>query len=483
MSKCDITIEFDRSDATYHGGDTVSGTARVVVNKNLTSRGIKLSHFWKTHGRGNTNTGGVHEKILASDAQLVAGETFSFPFSFEADVEPITYHGNYINIDHFVKIQVDVPWARDPKLETEYIVLPGKNPRATNTLEEDSAESNGSIPWWAWFFMIPMIVALGPILLPMYIYAKLKDKAIVKRLGDVELETTEQTHAPGGTWKTHLRFTPKRDVRINGIRARLKVHEVAVSGSGTNTTTHTHTLHDETLTIEPEGILSVGKPFDREIEVPLPEITAYSFHSGSNNINWSTEIRIDLPGIPDWKEEEQFEVIPAEFLDPDSVKPIETSRQPAAAPTASSNAAPVPTANPPVTADAEPASPAAAAPIPTPVTPASPIVALLSQLNDPGNTDSQRTQLIESMQGKSFPVTVDVERSVSTFTSQDGDQYKNGYTITGVIAGSEQAVELFTLNESSDAVRDLRRGNSWNTTVSVSRWDTLYNRLVLLQTG
>ena len=87
------------------------------------------------------------------------------------------------------------------------------------------------------------------------------------------------------------------------------------------------------------------------------------------------------------------------------------------------------------------------------------------------------------MQGKSFPVTVDVERSVSTFTSQDGEQYKNGYTITGVIAGSEQAVELFTLNESSSEVRDLRRGDSWSTTVSVGRWDTLYNRLVLLQTS
>ncbi|MCP4816675.1 MAG: hypothetical protein GY888_29540, partial [Planctomycetaceae bacterium] len=62
-------------------------------------------------------------------------------------------------------------------------------------------------------------------------------------------------------------------------------------------------------------------------------------------------------------------------------------------------------------------------------------------------------------------------------------QYKNGYTITGVIAGSEQAVELFTLNESSSEVRDLRRGESWDTTVSAGRWDTLYNRLVLLQTG
>ena len=243
MSKCDITIEFDRSDATYHGGDTVSGTARVVVNKNLTSRGIKLSHFWKTHGRGNTNTGEVQEEILAQDAQLVAGETFSFPFSFESDKEPITYRGTYINIDHYVKIQVDVPWARDPKLESEYILLPGENPRAAKDLEQYSVEIDGSTAWWLWFFIIPLLVVFGPILLPMHIYAKLTDKAIAKRLGDVELETTKQTHAPGGTWKTHLRFTPKRDVRINGIRARLKVHEVAVSGSGTNTTTHTHTLH------------------------------------------------------------------------------------------------------------------------------------------------------------------------------------------------------------------------------------------------
>ena len=110
-------------------------------------------------------------------------------------------------------------------------------------------------------------------------------------------------------------------------------------------------------------------------------------------------------------------------------------------------------------------------------------MALLAQLADSENTGSERAQLIESVQGQSFTVTVEVERSQSTFTSSDGDQYEDGYTITGVIAGSEQAVELFTLNQSSADVRDLRRGDSWSTSVSVSRWDTLYNRLVLLQIG
>ena len=174
-----------------------------------------------------------------------------------------------------------------------------------------------------------------------------------------------------------------------------------------------------------------------------------------------------------------FEVIPAEFLEPATAKPIETGRQPQAAPEDSPAAAPVPTASAPATA--EPASRAAVDLIPTPVTQASPILSLISQLTDPGNTGSERAQLIENAQGQSFAITVEVERSQSTFTSSDGDQYKDGYTITGVIAGSEQTVELFTLNESSAEVRDLRRGDSWSTSVSVGRWDTLYNRLVLLQ--
>ena len=76
-----------------------------------------------------------------------------------------------------------------------------------------------------------------------------------------------------------------------------------------------------------------------------------------------------------------------------------------------------------------------------------------------------------------------MERSVSTFTSQDGNQYKNGYTITGILDGSKQAVEVFTLETSKSQVRDLRRGDQWSASVAIARWDTLYNRLVLLENG
>ncbi|MFP6753385.1 MAG: hypothetical protein VB855_17010, partial [Pirellulaceae bacterium] len=473
MSKCDITIDFDRDDATYRGGETVSGTARVTVNKNLTSKGITLSRFWKTHGRGNTDTGEVHEEILASDAQLVAGETFKFPFSFEANLEPITYHGELINVDHFVKIQVDVPWARDPKLEAEYILRPGKIPVPPEPGDEEASKA---MPKWVvvllWAVFGPMLLMLLPILLPFFIYGHIKASMISKRLGKVKLETVPQTIGPGDNWSGTLRFTPKRDVPINGINARLVCKETAVSGSGTNRTSHSHEIHDEVHTLEPEGLLVAGKPFDKQFSVPFPETDAYSFGGGDNTISWSIEIRIDLPGVPDWKETEYATVVPVEFLDPSAApqeSPPEETKTASPIPVpvpmvAAANAAthvPEPTVSEPTvqeTASSEPV-----APQPTETGPAAPILSLLAQFADAENTGSERAQLIENVQGRSFAVTVEVERSQSTFTSSDGDQYEDGYTITGVVTGSEQTVELFTLNESSAEVRDLRRGDSWST--------------------
>ena len=90
MSKCDISIKFDRPDRTYRGGETVSGEVHVQVNKDITSDGIHLTSFWKTHGYGNTDGGGDHSETLADKSQLTAGQTMTFPFSFVADRQPMT---------------------------------------------------------------------------------------------------------------------------------------------------------------------------------------------------------------------------------------------------------------------------------------------------------------------------------------------------------------------------------------------------------
>ena len=128
MSRCDITIEFDRANRTYLGGETVSGEVHIMVNKDTTSDGIVLENMWKTHGYGNSDGANLELQELAKRTQLKAGQEMSFPFSFTAALGPTTYHGHHINLDHYVTAYIDVPWALDPKVTEDYLLLPGEPP-------------------------------------------------------------------------------------------------------------------------------------------------------------------------------------------------------------------------------------------------------------------------------------------------------------------------------------------------------------------
>ena len=117
MSKCQISITFDSSDRVYYGGETVRGKVRLLVDQQTKSSGVKLTHRWKTHGRGNSDLGPTEEIILVEPRTLQAGEQFEFPFAVTSPTHPITYRGHLVYIDHYIRVDVDVPWARDPFAE------------------------------------------------------------------------------------------------------------------------------------------------------------------------------------------------------------------------------------------------------------------------------------------------------------------------------------------------------------------------------
>ena len=123
MSKCDIRITFDNTDRQFRGGDVVSGEVHVLVNKDIRSNGIILTHYWRTHGRGNTDRGPQQEIRLSEMEPLQAGEELHLPFEFTAARWPLTYSGHYINVDHYVHVAVDVSWAIDPKQVEELSLI------------------------------------------------------------------------------------------------------------------------------------------------------------------------------------------------------------------------------------------------------------------------------------------------------------------------------------------------------------------------
>lgn len=115
MSKCDITIELDQQFGRIVGWDMIRGVARVLVNNKVTCDAIRLNSHWETHGEGNTDKHPYHVKVMVSDSRLGAREVFEFRLSFPADCAALTDHGHHINIDHCVRVDVDVLWFSTPK--------------------------------------------------------------------------------------------------------------------------------------------------------------------------------------------------------------------------------------------------------------------------------------------------------------------------------------------------------------------------------
>ena len=479
MSRCDIEIRFDKSDRTYAAGDVVSGEVLVRVNKDISCNGILLKHYWKTHGKGNTVTGTMGKIQLCESQPLQAGEKFRLPFEFTSELWPLTYHGEYINVDHYVYVAVDVPWAIDPKHAEEFIVLPGQVPlhftgdrsQVIELKDEKSASVNTSLPVKIIFglvvlILVTVLVIFIPLLLPFAVIAAcmywVRKKAVSSRIGEVTIKTPVVVVGPGEDWPCELSFTPRKTFSINEVSARLLVEESATSGCGTNSTTHRHTLFDEKEIILPAGQLTAGQPFSEQVRVPLPDTNAWSLNVSDNTIQWTMDVRIDIPRFPDWSHKTTLQMVPGKFL----------SGGPEVSPQGDS--APVPFEKSADTPDAGPVAeePAAATLFE--------VVSAISNANRHGN---ERTQVISAVADTTFGVAIIVDR-VSTTLGISGDtseEHQQGRTVLGTIAGTDQAVQLFTREHNNAAVDGVARDEVWESQATVTKWDSLYNRLVMLE--
>lgn len=342
MSKCDIEIQFDRSDRTYAGGDVVSGEVMVRVNQDINCNGIVLRHYWGTHGKGNKRTGTKHELQLCHSHPLLAGEDLRLPFEFQSELWPLTYRGEHINVDHYVHVSVDVPWTIDPKHAEEFVVVAGQRPdQFTGDRSEvvelkaiEKEKSLGPIGTVIGYVLVSGLVlflfaasamlafemrfVIVPIVVITGLIYWIRKTAISGRLGEVTIKTPIVVVGPGEHWPCEISFTPKKTFQINEMSARLLVEEVATAGGGKHKTIHRHTLLDEKEIFVPEEQLMAGEPFSKQFQFPLSDTDAWSLDVDDNKIKWTVDVRIDIPRFPDWSHKTTLQMIPATFLD-DSV--------------------------------------------------------------------------------------------------------------------------------------------------------------------
>ncbi|MFH1268528.1 MAG: hypothetical protein ABIK89_22625, partial [Planctomycetota bacterium] len=296
MSKCDLRIVFDRADRAFRGGDEVSGTVYVEVNQDVECNGIVVERFWQTHGRGNTATGPRQSSVVYRGT-LRAGQSLEYPFRFTAPDGPPTYHGRYLNVDHYVAVRVDIPWAIDPKQKEEYVLMPGGRqygnlpksvggtPQAGAAMVGLSAPIGMAIIGLGVFLFPPCGLVLVPVGLVLVAFG-LRKLLAEKKIGKVRVFWGNPIAAPGASLPLRLVFTPRQSSRLNQITAKLVGQERCVSGSGTNRTTHTHKFYERTTVVAPECEVVVGRPIQLNAQVPVPQMAAYSFHASDNELSW-----------------------------------------------------------------------------------------------------------------------------------------------------------------------------------------------------
>ncbi|MBW3539132.1 MAG: hypothetical protein KY476_02580 [Planctomycetes bacterium] len=115
----DIRVEAALAQSTFREGETVEGLFVLETPKPLESRAIdvRLISVESTTAHGHTDKH-VHmgEQLRIAAGGVIEGnhsQRFNLPVSLPG---PPTTRGHRFSIDCFVQIELDVPWAKDPKI-------------------------------------------------------------------------------------------------------------------------------------------------------------------------------------------------------------------------------------------------------------------------------------------------------------------------------------------------------------------------------
>jgi hypothetical protein len=326
MSKCDLSLRLSRDSRVYRFGETVEGQLRVRVDERCEVAACYVALVWRTHGKGNkvlVETG--RRRVFSGHWE--PGQELTYPFRFTVPPGPATYHGQYVNLDWAVTATVDIPWARDPKVEREILVTaephelyefgpeyvpPGR--ALSSAAVRAKQQVFGGFAFFCLGAFLAAFVPMAGIVMGVFgvvfaglgaglFLAALWSGIAQKRLGIPEVRIGADAAGPGEAVPVTLSIRPRKDVTLDGIAITLVGEEVAVSGSGTNKTTHRHTLHESTVQVEPPGrIIPAGELHVVTREVRLPSDAAPTFAASDNEVRWELRVHVAVDQWPDWRQ-------------------------------------------------------------------------------------------------------------------------------------------------------------------------------------
>jgi len=335
-----LTVTLDKPDPVYAAGEKITGVVEVQSDGDATCNGLRVKAVWTTRGHGNV-AGGETPPVELYRGAWHAGDRLSYEFMIDAPAGPVSYAGQHLSIDWTVRATADVPWHTDPSADAPLTLTGGSVPPyfgPSFTPPEPHAEATGlalgCVLLIAMAFVAPGLVAavvgidalftkgeigggcgglFGALFMAAGVwmmYMAVRNRLAQRTLGKVDLRVEPAIARRGSTFGIRLAFTPRKSANVDRITLTFVGRESATRGSGKHRNTQSRKLHEETRTLLENGSIEAHRPVSLEASFAIPADAAPTFEAPSNDVKWSIDVHISLPGRPDWSAEVKVAVAP-----------------------------------------------------------------------------------------------------------------------------------------------------------------------------
>jgi len=143
-----------------------------------------------------------------------------------------------------------------------------------------------------WLLITVTVVAVGICLWSFHVTAR--RLIVATMIGPTMVEISDHPVRPG----SHLQLYVGQigSLRLSRFEVLLCCEEVATFRQGTDIRTERATVHRETVFQVEDFRIAPGKPFEREIDVPVPAQVMHSFKSANNSVSWSLVVVGEVVG-------------------------------------------------------------------------------------------------------------------------------------------------------------------------------------------
>jgi hypothetical protein len=278
---------------------------------------------WGDEGKGDVT------KITLFTGVWQPNQTYSYPFEFHiSSLGPVTYHGHHINLDWYLEATADIPWAKDPAVKQEILVVPHSH--QILLMEKIASKEMGSFEygcsiwffcilslgvalypssWKFWPFDISILIVKGIGLLivlglaTLVLYKKIMTMLTMRKLGNVKTNATLSKDSDQDYIQCSVQLTPRSVITLSEVSLTLFSCETTVNTSGTTPTTYKREIPHSATTQKPGTYptsVPVGLETKIDIAIPIPPDTPWNLKAGRNTVEWFVRLRLHLAGLPDW---------------------------------------------------------------------------------------------------------------------------------------------------------------------------------------